>query len=309
MLGLSENEIMLNWNLDSSNITVSVQCLTYNHERYIEQCLDGILMQKCNFHFEVILHDDASNDNTILILKEYIEKYPRIIKAILQTENKYKTNPLLPGLISLKACSGKYVAICEGDDYWTDPYKLQKQVDFLDSNPEFSSCFHAVKCENAINANVFYIKRPFNINHSCEISIKQIIKGGGGLIPTNSLLLHNKLVFDFEEWAENSPVGDLPLVLVLAYRGKMGYIDEVMAVYRYLSIGSWTSNFFNSFQKRQKVLFSLLKFWDFFNTKTLRKFSTTIFSVKISLYVSILKLYISHFLKMPYKYWLTNEKN
>lgn len=125
-----------------NQIVVSIQCLTYNHAPYIRQCLDGFVMQKTNFRFEAIVHDDASTDGTQDIIREYEERYPDIIKPIYQKENQYSKG--IPGyitnLVSSK-CKGKYIAICEGDDYWTDPYKLQKQVDYLESHPKCGMCY------------------------------------------------------------------------------------------------------------------------------------------------------------------------
>ena len=128
-----------------NQIVVSIQCLTYNHALYIRQCLDGFVMQKTNFRFEAIVHDDASTDGTQDIIREYEKKYPDIIKPIYQKENQYSKG--IPGFITnlvSSKCKGKYIAICEGDDYWIDPNKLQMQVDFLESHPEYSMCFHDV---------------------------------------------------------------------------------------------------------------------------------------------------------------------
>lgn len=116
---------------------VSIICITYNHEPYIRQCLDGFMMQKTNFPFEVLIHDDASTDKTADIIREYEARYPDVIKPIYQTENQYSKGVKIGLTYLYPNAKGKYIAECEGDDYWTDPLKLQKQVDFLDSN---SSC-------------------------------------------------------------------------------------------------------------------------------------------------------------------------
>lgn len=130
--------------IKDNQIIVFVKCLVYNHEPFLRQCLDGLVMQKTNFWFEAIVHDDASTDNSAAIIKEYAEKYPDIIKPIYEDENQYsKKNGTLAKIIN-KAISpsAKYIAICEGDDYWTDPLKLQKQVDFLESHPDYVICSH-----------------------------------------------------------------------------------------------------------------------------------------------------------------------
>ena len=124
---------------------VSVCTLAYNHEPYIRECLDGILMQKTNFAFELLIHDDASTDGTADIIREYEAKYPDIIKPIYQTENQYSKGVKINATIQFPRAKGKYIALCEGDDYWTDPLKLQKQVDFMEANPNCSLCCHHMK--------------------------------------------------------------------------------------------------------------------------------------------------------------------
>ena len=119
---------------------VSINTLTYNHAPYIRQCLDGIMMQKTTFPFEVLIHDDASTDGTADIIREYEVRYPDIIKPIYQTENHYSKGFSINKEFMFPRIRGKYVAFCEGDDYWIDPLKLQKQIDFLESHPDYSIC-------------------------------------------------------------------------------------------------------------------------------------------------------------------------
>jgi len=121
---------------------VSINTLTYNHAPYIRQCLDGIMMQKTTFSFELLIHDDASTDGTADIIREYEARYPNIIKPIYQTENQFSTKGAVyvERDLQLARAKGKYIAMCEGDDYWIDPLKLQKQVDFLESHPDYSIC-------------------------------------------------------------------------------------------------------------------------------------------------------------------------
>lgn len=127
----------------SASPLVSICCITYNHAPYIRQCLDSFFMQQCDFDFEVLIHDDASTDGTQEIIKEYQQKYPDIIKPIFQTENQWSKGMRGPNpKYNYPRVQGKYIALCEGDDYWTDPLKLQKQVDFLENNPEYSFCGH-----------------------------------------------------------------------------------------------------------------------------------------------------------------------
>jgi glycosyltransferase involved in cell wall biosynthesis len=117
---------------------VSVSCLTFNHSPYIRQCLDGILSQETNFPFEIVLYDDASTDGTEVIIREYEKNYPGIFNIWIQKDNQYSKGVRgIAPKFNFPRCRGKYIAFCEGDDYWTDTGKLQKQIDFLESNPEF----------------------------------------------------------------------------------------------------------------------------------------------------------------------------
>ena len=117
---------------ENNEILVSICCITYNHEKYIRDAIEGFLMQKTDFPFEVLIHDDASTDGTADIIREYETKYPDIIKPIYQTENQYSKGIKISATYNYPRAKGKYIALCEGDDYWIDPYKLQKQVDFLE---------------------------------------------------------------------------------------------------------------------------------------------------------------------------------
>lgn len=131
--------------MDKRDIKVVVRCATFNHNPYIRECLDGILMQQTNFRYVAVVHDDCSTDGTTAIVREYADKYPDIIIPMFETENQWsKHDGELDKLIDRKVASygAKYAGFCEGDDYWTDPLKLQKQYDFMESHPEYSICFH-----------------------------------------------------------------------------------------------------------------------------------------------------------------------
>ena len=122
---------------------VAIHCLVYNHEPYLRDCLEGFVMQQTNFPFVAIVHDDASTDGSAAIIREYEEKYPNIIKPIYEKENQWRKGTLTKVMnTAIEAIGAKYVAMCEGDDYWTDPLKLQKQVDFMEANPEYSITSH-----------------------------------------------------------------------------------------------------------------------------------------------------------------------
>ncbi|MCQ2340625.1 MAG: glycosyltransferase family 2 protein [Paludibacteraceae bacterium] len=123
-------------------ILVSVSTIVYNHERFLRQCIEGVLNQQTNFAFEYLIHDDCSTDGSADIIREYAAKYPDVIKPVFETENQYsKGGPWGSAVWNYPRAKGKYIALCEGDDYWTDPLKLQKQVDFMESHPDYSVCF------------------------------------------------------------------------------------------------------------------------------------------------------------------------
>lgn len=124
---------------------VSICCVTYNHAPFIRQCLDGFLMQK-GVDFEILIHDDCSTDGTTEIIREYAEKYPDLIFPLYETENQFcKPGRESMDFYNYRRAQGKYIALCEGDDYWTDPLKLQKQVEFMEANPDYSVCFHTFR--------------------------------------------------------------------------------------------------------------------------------------------------------------------
>ncbi|PLX87864.1 MAG: glycosyl transferase family 2 [Desulfuromonas sp.] len=132
---MTEEEIMSTW-VDKENVVVSVSCVSFNHEKYIKDALDGVLAQKTNFAFELLIHDDASTDSTQKIINEYSLKYANIVKPLLQKENIFSKGRR-PSLENFKRANGKYISLCDCDDYWINENKLQKQVDFLDQNEDF----------------------------------------------------------------------------------------------------------------------------------------------------------------------------
>ena len=221
-------------NEEAKPLMVSICCITYNHEPYIRQCLEGFVMQKTNFRFEAIVHDDASTDGTAAIVREYAEKYPDIIKAIIETENQYSKGDGSLGRIMGAACKGKYIALCEGDDYWVDPLKLQKQVDFLEFQPDFGMVFS--------DYNIFYDDRQKMVKQRLSIPIKndsdlkwKILSQKYILIATCSILMRSSLYFEIKEQKEDFDgflMADTQLLFHLARLSKVGHICDITSVYR-----------------------------------------------------------------------------
>lgn len=220
------------------NIVVSIICNTYNHEKYIREALESFVMQKTDFAFEVLIHDDASTDNTADIIREYEAKYPELIKPIYQAENQYSQNIPIGAKYQVPRIKGKYVALCEGDDYWTDPYKLQKQVNALEAHPEVDICAHAAAKVLAGTGEVVAVIAPPYANMEV-IPVEQVILGGGGFVVTNSLMYRTELYRDVPKFRQMMNI-DYALQVHGALRGGMLYLTDNMACYRWQSEGSWS---------------------------------------------------------------------
>ncbi len=209
---------------------VTIISLTYNHELYIRQCLDGFLMQKTNFNFEVLIHDDASTDNTANIIREYEEKYPEIIKPIYQTENQYSKGGGIIHKFLLPRSKGKYITMCEGDDYWTDPFKLQKQVDFLEENPEYGMVYTDAMSYNQITGQKREMKTS-QVN-----TVEDILTYNK--VYTLTTCFKKQLMEDYiKEISPNLPkfpFGDYPMWIYFFSREKLYYLSGYTAVYRVL---------------------------------------------------------------------------
>jgi glycosyltransferase involved in cell wall biosynthesis len=256
------------------SILVSINCITYNHEKYIAQAIESFLMQETDFEYEVLIHDDASTDRTASIIRDYACQYPDIIKPIYQTENQYSKGLKVGTVYNLPRAQGKYIAFCEGDDYWIDPLKLQKQINYMEEHPECSMCAHAVKVvKNGNQAAVRFIK-PYN--ETCAVPIEDIIVGGGGFIGINSVVYPKKCMDTPPDFYLRAPVGDVPLELYLATQGRVYYLHEVMSAYRIGVAGSWTSRVASSQEKQIEIRTAMIKMTDEFDRYTDYKYAETV---------------------------------
>ena len=214
---------------------VTVISITYNHESYIRDCLEGFLMQKTNFPVEVIVHDDASTDHTADIIREYYEKRPDLFHAIIQSVNhRYRNSPVFAPVLAM--AQGKYVALCEGDDYWTDPLKLQKQIDFLESHPDYSLCFHRIKQKTCgkIDKNTPSVRTG-------ETLQKHIYPRW--TISTCSVVIRREVANEFIKifYSQKSfYFSDIILFLSASKIGKMWGMKDIMSVYNRHSSGATT---------------------------------------------------------------------
>lgn len=221
---------------------VSVFVTAYQHVSYIIECLDSILAQKTNFAFEIVLGEDQSTDGTREICIEFAEKHQNIIRLFLRdrkqtvllddTERLYKS---INGALTLKACRGEYIAMCEGDDYWTDPYKLQKQVDIMEANPESYLCFHKVNIEK--DGVILKNTRP-NCFMDKNVTFEEFVKKDP--IQTCSVLFKASILRNYPSKFYEFKVGDYPLFMLALDMGPGLYMDEIMSVYRVHDKGVWS---------------------------------------------------------------------
>lgn len=219
---------------------VSVCVVTYNHREYIGECLDSILAQKRRFGLEILIHDDASTDGAQEVIRDYHSRYPDIIRPILRTENQYSRGKVnITGLFNIPRASGKYVAVLDGDDYWCDPCKLQRQVDYMEAHPDCVFSFHAARVVDAEGKAVSGTSmRPYRGDRA--LSGAELVGKTGG-IPFASFLLRRDILLPLPDYYFQCPVGDRPLELIAAAHGSAFYFDREMSVYRFSHAGSWTS--------------------------------------------------------------------
>ncbi len=262
---------------------VSIVMITYGHELYIKQAILGVLVQNCNFNIEIIISNDNSPDKTDEIIQEIINLNPKAknIKNIRHQANM----GMMPNFIfALNEAKGKYIALCEGDDFWEDPLKLQKQIDFLESNKDFVMCFHSVTVKNEIEG----------VNYSYPIPKKNILSFRDILfkhfIPTCSLIfLNDSLPKPLPEWLKYAKMGDIPVELFLADKGKVKFMDEKMAVYR-KNERSVTQNIDHIKKGRASYDFLYRNLRDYFGRKYFIIFSIVIFKNRIGYLKDLLGL-------------------
>ena len=215
---------------------VSVVCIAFNHEQYILDALKGIASQETSFPFEVIIHDDASTDGTQRLIRDFLKSNDMNVKTVFQETNVYSQGESYIEYVE-PLIEGKYVAVCEGDDYWTDPTKLQRQYDYMETHLDCPAVVH--------DASIFDMSRNrvsgriAGIDEEVDFSLEYVIRAGGGLYPTCSIFCRSeffRLPAEFCGWG----IGDYPRSIWFAENGDIHYIPRVMAAYRFGTPGSWT---------------------------------------------------------------------
>ena len=253
-----------------TEILVSISCITYNHAPFIRQCLDSLLMQKTNFAFEVLIHDDCSTDGTAEIIREYEVKYPDIIKPIYEEENQYQQGkPSGSSIWNFPRARGKYIAMCEGDDFWIDQFKLQKQVDILETNPDVAFVYTAFRTVDINGAEIFrqFFKECMKKSKSGYI-VDSLLRGNFILTLTTcfraSVLNNKSCLSALEDFTL-----DYYYFMKSAFQGPVVYLPEETGAYRQNPEGAVSKS-------KQRILMSFreiykVAFRDFIKSPKLKR--------------------------------------
>ncbi len=212
--------------------------ITYNHENYIEEAINGVLMQECEFDIELVISNDFSTDQTDNIIQSILTNHPRSSK--IKYFNHSKNLGMMSNFIfTINQCKGDFIALCEGDDYWTDKFKIKKQVEFMLHRPEISFTFH--RANILLNNNLTLSYKSKNFLDKNTVETKHFLRKAGARYCTASAVFSKKIAEDLPDWLYKCHVGDYPLIFLALQKGKIGYLEDVMCVYRLASIGSWSS--------------------------------------------------------------------
>lgn len=288
--------------MDKPKVTVCV--LTYNHEKFIAKCLESILEQETGFDFEILIGEDASTDKTRAICQAYADKYPGKIRLLLHSRaNNIKVAGEPSGRFNftynLYCARGKYIAYIEGDDFWEDPHKLQKQFDAMEEHPECSICFTA--------AHIYYfekdgqsirksdIHRPERYSKIRTYTVYDAIRPAGGFMTSATMFFRSNYIQELPDWYFDAVVGDTPLMLYLGTKGDYLYLDDITAAYRAGTEGSWTARM--TYQKRKKIVRGYIWILNKFDEYSGGKHSAKIMRQTVKLRMGLLRSTIKYYLR------------
>lgn len=246
---------------------VSICSITYNQASFVKEALDSFFRQKVDFDFEVVVGDDASTDGTREILLDYQAKYPDKMRLILHNTNV----GMIPNFVAtIGACKGEYIALCEGDDFWTDDRKLMRQVEFMEKNPDFAICFHRCRI---VFSGMDPIPFPDYNEHTPPVTtFSDLIKGN--YIHTPTVVFRNHLFTSYPSSFMKLKIGDWPLHLLNASKGKIYFMSEEMAAYRVSNQGFWSVR--NQINKIEYAIRFLTEIQPFFESKYAKEFQSSI---------------------------------
>lgn len=301
-----------------NHFKVLVRCMTYNQSSYIVDAMDGFCMQQTDFPFLCVIIDDASTDGEQEVIKNYVaehfdmndsavvcqdetDDYVRVFAQHKVNKNcyflvvylKYNHHQIKKSKRLYWEKYGKkvaYSALNEGDDYWIDSQKLQKQADYMDHHPECSLCFCAHK--RLLPIGDFQECRRYEQDVD-QCPMKDIILGGGGFMATNSMFYRNSSYIPYADWTQNCPIGDGPMMLSLAAKGHVAYLNDVMCVYRVAASGSWSTRM-NNYQKIKAHTFAIDKMWKDYDKWTCHKYYGHILCKRCKNFIALFEYFIRH---------------
>ena len=259
--------------MKKDDIKVSIICTAYNHEKFLRKCLEGFVMQKTNFKFEAIIHDDASTDGTKAIIQEFESKYPDIIVPIYQKENQHSKKVRIMDDIMIPKARGKYIALCEGDDYWCNENKLQLQYDFMESHPEFSACF-----TNTIFHDLRGIQKDRNYNNYTELRIMTPYDAMNSGVTHTSTHFVRKEFSKKVEFGYKFPFGDFVRQTSYYLNGPMAILPDITSVYNAFNPNGMTNEVFSSKDPQYIInrVMEVKDYLDIYNEYTNFKYDTDI---------------------------------
>lgn len=277
---------------------VDIPMCVYNHEKFISQAIEGVINQKTDFNYRLIIGEDCSTDNTREIVKEYLLNYPDKIVAIFHDKNvgAYENSRIL-----FESCNSKYIALCDGDDFWTDPLKLQKQIDFLESNADYILCSANASVDNLTNKSFRSVYCHYNEDKSFDQ--RQVLMGF--YCPTLSMVFRNHLK-DLPEWFHDVKSGDTFLQLILSQYGKFYFMNFIAGVYRQHNAG--ISNLNDQIEWYENNIIHLQKFKKIINTSNVPFLNEFIYKNQLE-YINVLRgrkeykkafLYFNKLIQIPF---------
>lgn len=302
-----------------NNVSVSICCITYNQEKYIRKTLEGFVNQKTNFEYEILIHDDCSTDGTVEIIKEFEKKYPKIIKPIYQKENQHSKGIKIFNTFLFPKVKGKYIAICEGDDYWIDNNKIQKQFEIMEKNESCSLCTHIVHCINEAGEKMYLTFPSEGISNlintdiiTAENFFYNILKKSIIPFQTSSFFFRSKFISEYlmeNFFHEVKDVGDMPLLWYILNKGSIYFLNEEMSCYRKNSVGSWSNKFINDDNYKISHYYDLVNFFEKYDIYTDYKYHKNIeyMILEKNFEIHIVEKKYSYMFKKKYRKVLRNK--
>ena len=250
---------------------VTISLVVFNQEKYLREAIESCLMQKVNFPYEIIIHDDNSTDSSANVIMEYANDYPDVIVPILQAENQFSQGTEIISSYIIPKAKGKYVAFLEGDDYWIHPKKLQFQVDFLESHLDVAMCFTATKKIQASNPHKPKIRRYKR--HDSIVPHQDVILIGGSLLDMGAVVTRKSVFNDIPKWYYYSQMWDNTVPLLSMLHGHIYFLNRVTSVYRENTPGSYTQKNVRATEKKKTHILKTIHLLEEFNMGTNNKYN------------------------------------